>query len=271
MGDKMLVSWFSAGISSFVATMLVKPNWRDDGRIIFIDIDDHHEDTARFVDEASSIFEREFGLGIETLKSRLGSVENACLMRGAIKFVKGSPCTDILKRRVRKEWEAGRTEELEYVWGMDYDERDRARRIVDAMPKQKHSFPLIAACMKKADCHGFAAKYGIKRPAMYDLGYNNNNCVGCVKGGMGYWNKIRVDFPAVFDARAKLERRIGASILKECYLDELDPNRGREQKPIIEDCGLFCELAVDAAGRGEGESGRRHTQGNNEMANQASE
>lgn len=242
----MKVSWFSAGISSFLATLLAKPD-----RVIFIDIDDHHPDTRRFVAESSNIFEREFGTVVETLRSTLGSVDNACRMRGAIKFVKWAPCTEYLKRRVRKEWEAGRTDALEYVWGMDYDERDRASRIVDAMPKQKHIFPLIDACMNKEDCHGFAAKYGIKRPAMYDMGYNNNNCIGCVKGGMGYWNKIRIDFPSVFESRAKLERLIGASILKEGYLDELDPNRGRAQKPIVEDCGLFCELAL-AAGRGEG-------------------
>lgn len=34
---------------------------------------------------------------------------------------------------------------------------------------------------------------------MYDLGYANNNCIGCVKGGIGYWNKIRIDFPEESD------------------------------------------------------------------------
>ena len=32
---------------------------------------------------------------------------------------------------------------------------------------------------------------------MYDLGYPNNNCIGCIKGGMGYWNRIRKDFPDI--------------------------------------------------------------------------
>ena len=58
---------------------------------------------------------------------------------------------------------------------------------------------------------GISERLGIKRPIMYDLGYSNNNCIGCVKGGMGYWNKIREDFPEVFQARAKLEREIGRS------------------------------------------------------------
>ena len=78
------------------------------------------------------------------------------------------------------------------------------------------------------------------------------NCVGCVKGGMGYWNRIRRDYPEAFAAWAEAERMIGASILKEevpgpgrqsqpVYLDELDPERGRmEDEPPIS-CGLTCQ------------------------------
>lgn len=78
---------------------------------------------------------------------------------------------------------------------------------------------------------------------MYDLGYPNNNCIGCVKGGMGYWNRIRIDFPEVFEARSKLERKVGYSILRDCYLDELDPNRGNMNTEIFPDCGIMCYLA----------------------------
>ena len=74
------------------------------------------------------------------------------------------------------------------------------------------------------------------------LGYKNNNCIGCVKGGMGYWNKIRVDFPDVFERRAVLERRIEGTCIKGVYLDELAEDRGHKQAPICEDCGIFCEL-----------------------------
>lgn len=62
---------------------------------------------------------------------------------------------------------------------------------------------------------GMLWKAGIEIPAMYKMGYNNNNCIGCVKGGMGYWNKIRKDFPKVFDRMAKIEREVGATCLKD--------------------------------------------------------
>jgi hypothetical protein len=54
---------------------------------------------------------------------------------------------------------------------------------------------LIENKLSKNECAGILAGAGIEIPMMYKLGYNNNNCIGCVKGGAGYWNKIRVDFP----------------------------------------------------------------------------
>ena len=77
---------------------------------------------------------------------------------------------------------------------------------------------------------------------MYTLGYGNNNCIGCVKGGMGYWNKIRVDFPDFFDKMAEAERQVGNSCLRGVFLDELDPEAGRKQKMIMPDCGNFCDI-----------------------------
>ena len=86
-------------------------------------------------------------------------------------------------------------------------------------------------------------------PQTFWLGYDNNNCVGCVQGGMGYWNKVRVDFPETFDRMAKLERRLGNTVLRDngeaLYLDELDPHRGNaSDEPDIE-CSLLCALAEE--------------------------
>ena len=117
--------------------------------------------------------------------------------------------------------------------------------LVEGMFKFENCFPLIERSLTKQDAHGICAELGIGRPLMYDLGYNNNNCIGCIKGGIGYWNKIRVDFPEVFESRAKLERDIGYSILKDCFLDELEENRGRMSDEIPIDCNIFCQLALD--------------------------
>ena len=107
----------------------------------------------------------------------------------------------------------------------------------------KHRFPLIEREMTKEAAHGLADKLGLKRPVMYDLGYQNNNCIGCVKGGKGYWNKIRKDFPDVFTRRQAMERMIGHSCINGTFLDELDPNEGRFEDDIPQECGIYCEIA----------------------------
>lgn len=235
-----IVSWFSAGVSSAVATKLLADEIAE---IFYIHIDDQHPDTLRFVDDCAEWF----GKSIRTMRSRMyNTVEQALQAAGRMRRPNHSaPCTEYLKKRVRKEWEWFQEEDLCYVWGMDLSERNRADGIVRAMPKQTHRFPLIEKGLTKQQAHAFLREAGIRRPAMYDLGYHNNNCIGCVRGGMGYWNKIRVDFPEVFAARAVLEREIDSSCIKGCYLDELESNRGLEQGPLVGPCGIMCQLALD--------------------------
>lgn len=237
------VAWFSGGGSSAVA---IKQMIGEIDEIIYIHIDDQHPDTLRFVRHCGIWF----GKPVKILQSPLKTVEAACLAaggRGYINGPKGAACTRQLKRLVRIQWEYEQPQDtkLRYVWGMDCNEVDRLEGdsgLRVKMPDKEHVCPLIDKGMVKEDAHKVMTASGIKRPAMYDLGYLNNNCVGCVKGGMGYWNKIRRDFPAVFDARAKMERAIGATCIKGVYLDELDPERGRKNKPIVDDCGIMCEL-----------------------------
>lgn len=88
---------------------------------------------------------------------------------------------------------------------------------------------------------------GLRLPAMYELGYRNNNCVGCPKGGLGYWNKIRVDFPVHFGRMAELERDLNYACHHDekgpIFLDELDPGRGDYPTEEEIECSLLCALA----------------------------
>lgn len=233
------VAWFSAGASSFVATYLAK----DVDEIIYIDVANQHPDSIRFVKDCEKLL----GKPITILRSEYAKdVEDAILRKGLIRLVNGfASCTTLLKKNVRMDWEEQHNDcKLTYVWGMDSSEKNRADAILRTMSYANHEFPLIEHSLSKQDVHAICKKLGIKRPVMYDLGYNNNNCIGCVKGGMGYWNKIRVDFPDVFDKMAKLERKIGASCINGVYLDELEPNRGNINAEIMQDCSILCELAL---------------------------
>ena len=239
----MKIAWFSAGVSSFIACYLAK----DIDKIIYIDIEEQHEDSMRFVKDCEKLL----GKKITIMQSGYRSVERVIKATGMITMIKYAPCTDWLKKRVRKEWEDKQPKDISitYVWGYDLGEKNRANRMTLGYPDYKHEYPLIDKHMTKQDAHGLLARLGIKRPKMYDLGYQNNNCVGCIKGKMGYWNKIRVDFPKTFVRMSKLEREIGHSIIKDVngpiFLDELDPKRGRFEDEIQEECGMMCQLNYD--------------------------
>lgn len=231
----MNVLWFSAGVSSAIVAYLCKDELDE---IIYQHIDDQHEDTIRFLGDVENLI----GHKITICQSPYKSVENVCLAFQYVNSNGFAKCTEILKKRERKVWERENPGDHTYYWGIDCTETRRCGGIEAAMPQQKHRFPLIERSLAKQDCHAIATNLGLKRPKMYDLGYHNNNCVGCVKGGKGYWNKIRIDFPDVFERRAKMEREIGRSCINGTFLDELDPEAGRHDPPISLECGIMCEL-----------------------------
>ena len=235
MKEKLKVCWLSAGVSSFVAGYLSEGV----DKYIYIDIENQHPDSMRFVRDCEAALKRP----VEILRSPYRTVENVIKQFQYINGAYGAKCTQILKKRVRKEWEDRHKDyDITYVWGFDIDEKSRAERLNESMVEINQEYPLIDRCLTKQDAHAILSRLGIKRPVMYDIGYQNNNCIGCVKGGMGYWNKIRKDFPDVFESRAKLEREIGHSCIKGVFLDELEPDRGRMEDEIMQDCGIMCYL-----------------------------
>lgn len=233
--------WLSAGVSSFIAGYLVKETideW------IYIDVADQHPDSMRFVKDCEKIL----GRPVTILKSaKYRDVEDVCRKRGIINTPHGAACTGMLKKAVRTKWEQDFMKEhghmnLTYVWGFDMKETKRAENMKVNFSEFSHEFPLIDQCLTKEDAHALSNALGIKRPVMYDLGFPNNNCIGCVKAGMYTWNLVRKHFPEVFWARAKMERDLGHSCINGIFLDELDPNAGRPNE-VEPECSIFCYLA----------------------------
>jgi hypothetical protein len=238
-GNMRVVSWFSAGASSAVATKIAidQLGCRE---IYYNDIEDHHPDNKRFISKC----EKWFGIPVVTMLSPYKNVANVIRATRWISGPGGASCSRILKKRVRKDWEAQfPLEKLTYVWGLDYHEKDRAEGFRKSMPYQDHVFPLIENQINKEWAHFIMLNNAnIQLPEMYRLGFPNNNCIGCVRGGQGYWNLIRKHFPDVFASRAKLEREIGASCINGTYLDELPLNAGRNN-PIVPECDMVCEIS----------------------------
>lgn len=236
--------WFSAGAASAVAaklTLAVEP----EAIIYYIDPGSEHEDSRRFLDDA----EAWFGHPIIRLKSdRYADTWDVWEKRRFLVGPTGALCTAELKKRLRYQVQLPDDRQV-FGYTADKKEQARAARFRNENPGVELVTPLIEKGLTKEDCLAIVDRAGLELPAMYRLGYRNNNCVGCVKGGMGYWNKIRVDFPAVYDRMALLERDIGHSINKDdggpVWLDEMAPDRGDYPNEPAPDCSLLCAIAED--------------------------
>lgn len=235
-----IVAWFSCGVTSAVATKLALDMYDDDVVPVYIKIDQVHEDNARFIADCENWFGRKIAqYQRDTYRSPLAVAERTRYLNGPY----GARCTTELKRYVRKAVER-RLQPVHQVFGFEFGKAsiNRAVRFKEQNPETMPLFPLIEKGVTKKRAHGILKAAKIEEPAMYKLGYENNNCIGCFKGGMGYWNKVRQDFPDIFEVTAKLERSIGASCIKGVYLDELSTNRGRTVKAVEPDCDSFCEI-----------------------------
>jgi hypothetical protein len=126
----------------------------------------------------------------------------------------GAPCTGAMRKAVRFAFEAEWNPDVQ-AYGYTAEEAKRAEQFRKNNPGVVLLAPLIDEWICKGSCLSCIERASIEPPAMYKLGFNNNNCIGCVKGGMWYWNRIRVHFPDVFDRTARLERSLNHSILRQ--------------------------------------------------------
>lgn len=231
------VVWFSSGAASAVALWLASKEYKD-LTAVYCDTGGEHPDNMRFLKDV----ERWVGVKIKILKNE--KYEDHFDVFEKVKFLvgpMGAPCTTRLKRQLRESYQrAGDV----HIFGYTLEEKVRAAKFEMRNKGLKTDWILIRDGVSKENCLGIIAEAGIEIPTMYKLGYGHNNCIGCVKGGMGYWNKIRVDFPEQFKRMAEIERNQGFTVLRDksgrVFLDELDPARGNFNEEADIACDMFC-------------------------------
>lgn len=238
-----IICWFSCGAASAVATKLAIAQYAGQEIIVArcIVVEEHH-DNDRFAADC----EKWFGMPITNMINEKynGSIVEVADKRQYVSGINGAPCTMLLKKKVREDFQLPTDK---HVFGYCAEEQDRWDSFLDANNIDAVS-PLVDRGLEHPDCLAMIENAGIRLPDMYQLGYKHNNCIGCWKaGGQGYWNKIKVDFPLIFEARAEQSRRIGARLLNvnnaHKFLDEIEIGAGDYQKEPEIQCGIFCEMA----------------------------
>lgn len=245
MADRILC-WFSCGAASAVATKMAIT--RNKGQrplvIAYTRVLEEHPDNMRFLKDCEAWFGQE--IVILQNEEYKGSIYEVFLRTGYLVGAQGAACTRLLKKEVRKSFERpGDTQ----VFGYLKEEMKRVDRFIDANPSVDLWTPLVDADLTKSDCLAILRNAGIELPMMYRLGYHNNNCIGCVKGSAGYWNKIRIDFPDTFERMSQVEQALGRTInrvqkdkvFRRVALRDLPPDVGDYKKEPKVECGISCE------------------------------
>lgn len=241
-----IVAWFSCGAASAVATKLILSENAGALPVVvaYTELAEEHPDNRRFLADC----EKWLGQTVEVLRNEKysGSIYEVFRRERFLVGPSGAACTRLLKRGVRMAYEQPGDVQ---VFGFTAEEKDRAADFFERNPGINGRAPLIERGLTKGDCLAMLQDAGIEIPAMYKLGYRNNNCIGCVKGGAGYWNKIRRDFPETFDRMAGVERDLGRTIIRvdgaPLFLDELPPEMGKSQEEPDIECSIFCMMAKE--------------------------
>lgn len=236
----MKIAWFSCGITSAVACKLALRDYKD-VELYYIAGMLVHPDNDRFISDCEKWYGKKINIVENTkgYKSHIDVINKTRYVNG----VGGARCTLELKKEVRYRLEKELDIENQ-IFGFEYSAKEinRAKRFSEQYPDSNPLFPLIENKLSKNECAGILQMAGIEIPAMYKLGYNNNNCIGCVKGGKYYWNQIRKDFSEVFKDMSKAEREAGHSCIKNTFLDELKEGEGNKNDEVNFECGIFCEV-----------------------------
>lgn len=242
-----LVCQFSCGAASAVATKLTLAEYGEtrDVQIINAFLAEEHPDNRRFLSDC----EKWFGRSVTVLRDEKYGASAIEVFRRVqyMNGLSGAPCTKILKRKLMDAWK--RSDDI-MVLGLTYEEIDRFENIKERNPERTIQAPLIDKHLSKADCKAMVERAGIELPIMYRLGYANANCIGCVKGGEGYFRAIRKDFPEQFETLCKVQDEIGhgAHLFRnrktgERYSLRDIPDGKERRNEKLPSCSFYCESA----------------------------
>lgn len=240
-----IIAWFSCGAPSACAAKETVRRYGDSHEVLVVNCDtrpSEHPDNYRF----SADVEKWLGQPILYLNSdKFGTVDEVYEKTRYMSGVKGARCTTELKKIPRLKF--AKPDDI-HVFGFTLEEAKRTREFKMRNPDLILKWVLIEAGWTRRMCMEEIAAAGIREPEMYRLGFDNNNCPGCVKSSSPwYWSMIRKHFPDVFKRRCEQSRKLGVRLVEikhhdRIFLDELPERefkkRGHKKENLS--CGPEC-------------------------------
>lgn len=227
---KYLVCYSGGHSSALVAIEAVRKYGKENVILLNHNISPEveHKDIKRFKQEIADY------LGLEITYANIENWESktplkVCRELGGFKFGT-SPilCTTKLKtepfqKYLKENFPVGKgktREDLTILYGFDKEEKARIQRRSTILAAQGYKTDYPLAYWKRTIEN--TEEIGIKRPVVYDL-HRHANCIGCLKAGMQSWYLVFCLYPELWKEAIETEKEIGYSILKDKFLDELEP------------------------------------------------
>lgn len=237
-----VIAWFSRGAASAVATKLILKK-HPSAIPVYCDTGSEHPDSNRFQIEC----EQWFNTSVTSIKSDdYSSTWDVWEKTRWLAGIHGARCTIELKVGPRLEYQ--RPTDI-HVFGYTSDKLDvkRAEKFRRNYPELTILTPLIDEGLTKAATLALIERAGIALPIMYLLGFNNNNCIPCVKAtSPDYWALVRQEFPVEFYRIASLSRTLGVRLCRikgeRKFINEI-PADWPTTNPLVPSCDFLCHLA----------------------------
>lgn len=244
MSKPRILCWFSCGAASAFAAKLTLRYYSETHDVLVVNCDtrpSEHPDNYRFTEDV----QHWLGVPITHIRSEeYADVDEVFARTRYMAGVRGARCTAELKKVPRQrfalltDW---------HVFGYTVDEAKRLREFRQRNPDLLLRWPLVEHAITKADCLREIQTAGIALPAMYLLGFDNNNCPGCVKASSPwYWDMVRTHFPEVFARRCRQSRELGVRLVEirhheRIFLDKLPPGPFKKRRRNENlSCGPEC-------------------------------
>lgn len=229
-GMKYVVCYSGGHSSALVAIEAVRKVGKENVILLNHDISGkvEHEDIKRFKKEIADYLGIEITYANCELDCEMTPI-SVCLKVGAFQATVGQAlCTYNLKAKPFYDWlkenypvEKGSVcEDIVVLYGFDMNEQHRIQRRSSIMATSGYrtDYPLALwdRTIEKTE------DIGIERPRTYRI-FKHANCIGCLKAGKQHWYIVYCLRNDIFQEALEAEKKLGYSIIKGVYLEELIP------------------------------------------------
>ena len=166
-----------------------------------------------------------------------------------------APCTLELKIKPFRRFLAEVPKPVTVLLGLGWNEQhrmDRPKANYEAIDGVSVDFPLMWKPLEYRPYQEVVRDWGIEPPRAYALGFRHNNCLrhGCVKQGVGDWERFKFAFPDRFARTRDWEQAQRAKGGARATYAICRDSRGGDVKPLtLAEIELRAERPDDAEGQ----------------------